>query len=154
MCARFFAVYVNNRIIYALTILSSFFGALLCSVSLLNLDNVINYTMPFIKIGKFSLEFGLHIDKLSLIVALVLFLVSFLVQIFSINYMKNEPKKYRFFAYLNMYRPLNRLILDMPFAVGKNNLLYHFHRQEQQAKLPSQNSCYFQETQNRLRPAL
>ncbi len=103
MCARFFAVYVNSRIIYALTILSSFFGALLCSVSLSNLDNVIDFTMPFVKIGKFSLEFGLHIDKLSLIVALVLFLVSFLVQIFSINYMKNEPKKYRFFAYLNMF---------------------------------------------------
>ena len=103
MSARFFAVYVNNRIIYSLTLLSSLLGALLCSVSLVRLNNVIEQTFPFIKINNFTLECGLHIDKLSLIIALVLFLVSFFVQLFSVSYMKDEPKKYRFFAYLNMF---------------------------------------------------
>ena len=103
MSARFFAVYVNNKIIYTLTLLSSFLGVLLCSVSLLKLDNIVEQTLPFIKINNFTLECGLHIDKLSLIVALVLFLVSFFVQLFSVSYMKDEPKKYRFFAYLNMF---------------------------------------------------
>ena len=103
MGARFFAVYVNNKIIYLLTLLSSFLGALMCSVSLIKLDTVVEQTLPFIKIGKFSLEFGLHIDKLSLIIALVLFLVSFFVQLFSVTYMKDESKRYRFFAYLNMF---------------------------------------------------
>lgn len=103
MSARFFAVYVNNRIIYTLTLLSSFFGVLLCSVSLIKLTLTIEQSFPFIKIGNFVLDFGLHVDKLSLIIALVLFLVSFLVQMFSVSYMKDEPKQYRYYAYLNMF---------------------------------------------------
>ena len=103
MSARFFAVYVNNRIIYTLTLLSSFFGVLLCSVSLIKLTSTIEQSFPFIKIGNFVLDFGLHVYKLSLIIALVLFLVSFLVQMFSVSYMKDEPKQYRYYAYLNMF---------------------------------------------------
>lgn len=103
MSARFIAVYVNNRIIYTLTLLSSFFGVLLCSVSLIKLTLTIEQSFPFIKIGNFVLDFGLHVDKLSLIIALVLFLVSFLVQMFSVSYMKDEPKQYRYYAYLNMF---------------------------------------------------
>lgn len=103
MGGRFFSVYVNKRIIYTLTLLSSFLGALLCSVSLLKLDGPIEQSFPFIKINDFIITFGLHIDKLSLIIALALFVISFLVQAFAISYMKNEPKNYRFFAYLNMF---------------------------------------------------
>ena len=103
MSARFFAVYVHNRIIYTLTLRSSFFGVLLCSVSLIKLTSTIEQSFPFIKIGNFVLDFGLHVDKLSLIIALVLFLVSFLVQMFSVSYMKDEPKQYRYYAYLNMF---------------------------------------------------
>ena len=103
MCARFFAVYVNNKIIYALTLLSSFLGILLSAVSYFKLDTVIEQSFQFLKVGNFSLYFGLHIDKLSLIMAAVLFVVSFCVQLFSISYTKAEPKKYRFFAYLNMF---------------------------------------------------
>ncbi len=103
MSARFFAIYVNNKIIYALTLLSSFLGTLFCSISLSKLTSTIIQTTPFVKIGNFTLYFGLQIDKLSLVMALILFLVSFLVQIFSISYLKDEPKKYRFFAYLNVF---------------------------------------------------
>ena len=103
MAARFFAIYVNNGIIYALTLLSSFFGILFCMISLFQLTQPIIQTTPFIKIGSFALYFGLHIDKFSLIMALLLFLISFFVQIFSISYMKNNSKKYRFFAYLNLF---------------------------------------------------
>jgi len=103
MSARFFAVYVNKKIIYSLTLLSSFFGILLCSVSLLKLTSTVEQSFPFVKIGDFMLSFGLYIDKLSLTFALVLFLVSFFVQMFSISYMKNEPKQYRFYAYLNLF---------------------------------------------------
>lgn len=103
MSARFFAIYVNNSIIYTLTLVSSFLGTLFCSVSLLKLDNIVEQTLPFIKINNFTLEFGLHIDKLALIIALILFIISFFVQLFAVQYLKNEPKKYRFFAYLNMF---------------------------------------------------
>ena len=103
MCGRFFAVYVNKAIIYALTLLSSLLGILFCGVSLTRVDSVIEQTIPFIKINDFILDFGIHIDKFSLIVALTLFLVSFCVQLFSISYMKNEPKTYRFYALLNLF---------------------------------------------------
>ena len=75
----------------------------MCSVSLIKLTSTIEQSFPFIKIGNFVLDFGLHVDKLSLIIALVLFLVSFLVQMFSVSYMKDEPKQYRYYAYLNMF---------------------------------------------------
>ncbi len=103
MCGRFFAVYVNKRIIYTLTLLSSFLGILLCSVSLIKVRETVEQSFQFIKINNFSIPVGLHIDKFSLILALVLFLVSFLVQIFSIPYMKNEEKNYRFYALLNLF---------------------------------------------------
>lgn len=103
MCGRFFAVYVNKSIIYVLTLLSSFLGILLCSASLLKLDYSLEQSFDFIKINNFSIPFGVYIDKTSLIIALVLFLVSFLVQAFSINYMMDEVKQYRFYAFLNMF---------------------------------------------------
>ena len=103
MCGRFFSVYVNKRIIYTLTLLSSFLGALLCSVSLLQVGETIEQSVPFIKINNFMITCGVHIDKLSLIIALCLFVISFFVQAFSIAYMKNKEKNYRFFAYLNLF---------------------------------------------------
>lgn len=103
MGGRFFSVYVNKKIIYLLTLLSSFLGIVLCSIGFTHLNNTIEQSFPFIKINNFMLNFGLHIDKLSLIFAMVLFVVSFLVQIFSVSFMKDEPKNYRFFAYLNMF---------------------------------------------------
>mgnify|MGYP004524207983 FL=1 len=103
MGGRFFSVYVNKRIIYTLTLLSSFLGALLCSTSLLKFEETIEQSFSFIKINNFMITCGVHIDKLSLIIALCLFVISFLVQAFSISYMKNEAKIYRFFAYLNLF---------------------------------------------------
>ena len=100
---RFFSVYVNKFLIYFLTVFSSFLGCLFCGFSLLNLKTPIEQTFSFIKINNFSLSVGLHVDKLSLIIALTLFLVSFFVQIFSISFMKNESKNYRFFALLNIF---------------------------------------------------
>ena len=90
MGGRFFSVYVNKRIIYMLTLLSSFLGALLCSVSLLKVGETIEQSFPFIKINNFAITCGVHIDKLSLLVALCLFVISFFIQIFAISYMKRK----------------------------------------------------------------
>lgn len=103
MCGRFFSVYVNKYITYTLTIFSSALGAVLCGISIFNFEHTIEWSIPFIKINNFVINFGLQIDKLSLILALILFIVSFAVQIFSISYMKNEKKNYRFFALLNLF---------------------------------------------------
>ena len=107
MGGRFFSVYVNKRIIYTLTLLSSFLGALLCSTSLLKFEETIEQSFSFIKINNFMITCGVHIDKLSLIIALCLFVISFLVQAFSISYMKHEAKNYRFFVQV-----IRRIISD------------------------------------------
>lgn len=105
MLGRFFSVYVNKKIIYALTLLSSAFGAGLTSIVLFKIpaDNILEYQIPFIKINDFIINCGLHVDRLALIFALVLFLVSFFVQLFSVSYMKGEKKNYRFYALLNLF---------------------------------------------------
>ena len=103
MCGRFFAVYVNKSIIYFLTLFGSFSGAGITSYALIKINNPIECSYPFIRINDFILSFGLRVDKISLIIALVLFIVSFSVQLFSISYLKEEKKNYRFFALLNLF---------------------------------------------------
>ena len=103
MCGRFFSVYVNKSIIYVLTLLSSLLGASACSFGLLNLHDTVEKVYPFLNIKEFSIFFGLSVDKLSLIMALILFIISFAVQLYSISYIKDEKKNYKFFAYLNLF---------------------------------------------------
>ena len=86
-----------------LTLISSAFGFFVCLGGLKNIHDVIEWSYPFLKIKDFSLSFGLHADKLSLITGIILFSVSFCVQLFSISYMKSEKKNYRFFALLNLF---------------------------------------------------
>lgn len=105
MCGRFFSVYVNKKIIYFLTLFSSLLGTTLCGTALLKLgaENIIETSAPFIKINDFVLSFGIFADRITLIFAFILFLTSFAVQLFSISFMKNEKKTYRFYALLNLF---------------------------------------------------
>ena len=120
MCGRFFSVYVNKKVVYFLTLLSSFLGALSCSLALVNLNEAIEFIYPFIKINDFIINIGLQIDKLSLIIAIVLFVISFAVQLFSISYMKNEKKNYKFFALLNLFN------FGMAFLLFSPNLFQFY----------------------------
>ena len=103
MCGRFFSVYVNKHIISILTLLSSFSGAVICAFALVHLNGTTVWTNNFIKINELAISFGLQVDKISLITALLLFVISFAVQLFSISYMKEEKKNYKFFAFLNLF---------------------------------------------------
>lgn len=105
MLGRFFSIYVNKKIIYILTLLSSLFGAFLCGGALYKLpsDGILESTFHFIQIKDFIIDAGLYIDKTALVFAFVLFIVSFFVQIFSIEYMKKEKKAYRFYALMNLF---------------------------------------------------
>jgi len=105
MVGRFFSVYVNKVIIYILSLVSSGFGALFCGLALLKfpVDKVLETSYPFIRINHFTIDCGLFIDRTSLIFASILFIVSFLVILFSISYTKNEKKNYRFYALINLF---------------------------------------------------
>lgn len=105
MVGRFFSVYVNKTIIYLLTLISSGCGIFICSGALCKLpaDKILDTAFPFVKINDFVIDCGLHVDRTALIFALVLFLVSFFVQVFSVSYMKDEKKTYRFYALMNLF---------------------------------------------------
>ena len=103
MCGRFFSVYVNKKIIYILTLLSSFAGAVICFTGLTTSRETVIWLHQFIKINDFNIPFGLQADKISLLTALTLFVVSFAVQLFSTSFMKDETKNYKFFAFLNLF---------------------------------------------------
>ena len=105
MLGRFFSVYINQKIVGALTLLSSATGSALCGLGLRvwQPDMVYEISYPFIKINDFVLSCGIYADRLALIFGLVLFLTSFFVQLYSFSYMKDEKKNYRFFALLNLF---------------------------------------------------
>ncbi len=103
MLGRFFSVYVNKVIIYALTLFSSLMGGIMSALALGANNKILETEFLFVKINDFIISAGLHVDKTALVFALVLFIVSFLIQIFSISFMKNEKKTYRFYALLNLF---------------------------------------------------
>ncbi len=53
--------------------------------------------------GSFSVEFGIYLDQLSLVMLLVVTGVGFLIHVYSVGYMEHEGGYYRYFAYLNIF---------------------------------------------------
>jgi NADH-quinone oxidoreductase subunit L len=53
--------------------------------------------------GSFSVEFGIYLDQLSLVMLLVVTGVGFLIHVYSLGYMAHEGGYYRYFAYLNIF---------------------------------------------------
>ncbi len=51
--------------------------------------------------GAFSVEFGIYLDQLSLVMLLIVTGVGFLIHVYSVGYMAHEGGYYRYFAYLN-----------------------------------------------------
>jgi len=67
--------------------------------------------------GKFHVDLALLIDQLSVTMALVVTGVGFLIHVYSIGYMHDDPRVPRFFAYMNFF------ILMMLTLVLANNYL-------------------------------
>jgi NADH-quinone oxidoreductase subunit L len=57
----------------------------------------------WIRITGFSADFALYLDQLSLVMLLVVTGVGFLIHIYSVGYMWDDPSYYRFFSYLNLF---------------------------------------------------
>jgi NADH-quinone oxidoreductase subunit L len=63
----------------------------------------VEFLAPWIRSGKFEVDFSFYLDQLSLVMLLVVTGVGFLIHIYSIGYMWEEAGFYRFFAYLNLF---------------------------------------------------
>ena len=57
----------------------------------------------WIRSGSFGVDFAFYLDQLSLVMLLVVTGVGFLIHIYSVGYMWEDPSYYRFFAYLNLF---------------------------------------------------
>src|ERR1700723_99993 len=56
----------------------------------------------WIRSGSFTVDFAFYLDQLSLVMLLVVSGVGFLIHIYSVGYMWDDPGYYRFFSYLNL----------------------------------------------------
>jgi NADH-quinone oxidoreductase subunit L len=61
------------------------------------------YVAHWIRSGSFSADFAFYFDQLSLVMLLVVTGVGFLIHIYSVGYMWDDPSYYRFFSYLNLF---------------------------------------------------
>src|SRR5262249_11095131 len=57
----------------------------------------------WIRSGSFSVDFAFYLDQLSLVMLLVVTGVGFLIHVYSVGYMAEDPSFYRFFTYLNLF---------------------------------------------------
>jgi NADH-quinone oxidoreductase subunit L len=57
----------------------------------------------WIHIGKLSVNYSFQLDQLSLMMMLVITGVGFLIHVYSVGYMHDDPGFHRFFAYLNLF---------------------------------------------------
>jgi NADH-quinone oxidoreductase subunit L len=57
----------------------------------------------WIRSGSFSVDFAFYLDRLSLVMMLVVTGVGFLIHIYSVGYIWEDPGFYRFFSYLNLF---------------------------------------------------
>jgi len=102
----------------------AFLCTLLIFVDLLKLEpgarHIENVLFDWIIAGKFKTEIGFLIDPLSVVMALVVTGVSFMIHIYSGGYMHDDPGWRRFFIYLNLF------VFSMTLLILGNNFLLMF----------------------------
>ncbi len=85
-------------------ILIGFVHSIFVLVDMINRHGVpLELSMPFISLTNFSLELGMWIDPLTAVMFMVVTIVSGCVQIYSLGYMKDDPRWSRYFSYLSLF---------------------------------------------------
>jgi NADH-quinone oxidoreductase subunit L len=100
----------------ALTTIALFFSGASFAMALLVAIRFSSLTLPYheffahwIRSGSpgskdyFSADFSFYLDQLSLVMLLVVTGVGFLIHVYSVGYMWDDPSYYRFFSYLNLF---------------------------------------------------
>ena len=78
------------------------------------------FLAPWIYLNQLEVDFSVLLDSLSLTMTLIITGVSFLIHIFSVEYMWNDKRIGRYFSYLNLF------LFNMLILVLANNLLLLF----------------------------
>jgi NADH-quinone oxidoreductase subunit L len=87
------------------TVVAAFVVGLLCTVALAGSDqrSVAVDLFTFIGVGDLDVQAGLLLDPLSATFVLLITGVGALIHVYSIGYMAHDPRRRRFFAYLNLF---------------------------------------------------
>ena len=104
---RFFNVIQSRKMISLLTLVSTLYGFIFSLGTFLYIlktpGMVYESSYIFLKIADYSLNFGIFVDNLSVMMLLVVTTISFIVQFYSSDYMKHDKSFSRFFGYLNLF---------------------------------------------------
>ncbi len=95
--------------------LISFLSAIVLAVS-----GPSTVSIPWIQVGDFAVDWSLKIDPLTTLFILFVTGIAFLIHLFSMGYMEEEPSPYRYFAYLNLF------LFNMLLLVTAGNLAVLF----------------------------
>ncbi|HZX62859.1 MAG TPA: NADH-quinone oxidoreductase subunit L, partial [Bacteroidales bacterium] len=91
------------------TVLLSFIGSLIVFFHLLSgagsdtPNRIVTTLFEWISFSGFSVSFSFLIDPLSTLMLMIITGVGFLIHLYSVGYMKNDPGYNRFFAYMNLF---------------------------------------------------
>lgn len=82
-----------------------FVNALIALVLFFSVESGKHYIHHFnwIKVSTFSFDFGIQVDSLSALFALIVCFVSFLVHLFSIEYLRGDKNFEKYFSYLGLF---------------------------------------------------
>ncbi len=104
---RFFNAIQSKKIISTITLASTLYGIIFAVGTFLYIyktpDFVYDSSYNFIKIQDFSLNLGIYVDNLSVLMLLLVTVISFFVQLYSSIYMEKDGSFPRFFGYLNLF---------------------------------------------------
>lgn len=104
---RFLNVVQSKKVISLLTLASTLYGIVFALGSFLYMyktpDFILENSYSFLKIADFSMNLGVFVDNLSIIMLLVVTTISFVVQLYSSSYMADDKSFPRFFGYLNLF---------------------------------------------------
>jgi len=83
-------------------------------------ESLTAHILPWINVGTFKSEIALTADSLSILFTLFITGVGFLIHVYSVGYMHDEPDYNRYFSYLNLF------VFFMLLLVLGNNFLLMF----------------------------
>ncbi len=81
---------------------------------------MIQYKFTWFSVGGFNFQVGIGLDNMTCVMLIVVTLISFLVHMFSIEYMRDDRRYSRFFAYLGIFS------FSMLGIVLANNLFFMY----------------------------
>jgi NADH-quinone oxidoreductase subunit L len=106
------------------TVLASFICAVVVLADLLKLPDsgrsVKQVLFSWVAVGRFSVEAAILVDPLSIVMALVVSGVGFLIHVYSLGYMRDDPDFVRFFTYLNLF-----MFMMLTLVLGANYLMLY-----------------------------